>query len=186
MNSPNLNAALHLIPSFDGAQVYCPLWLRVELHKQLVEWREGNRPTPPVTPAYVRSGLGQSMYCATPGCDRRMHARCLCSPHYKQYLRGTFSGAPLRTDVRPPRARRSRAGEKQVVKRALVCLMGGKCAICGIADHPDIYDFHHVFEKDDNVSDLLHRRKWWELAVEASKCVLLCANCHRKEHAATR
>jgi 5-methylcytosine-specific restriction endonuclease McrA len=72
------------------------------------------------------------------------------------------------------------------VKAAVIEEMGGKCLLCGLKYHPDVYDFHHIFDKDSNVSDLLHHFKLWELSVELSKCVLLCANCHRAEHAATR
>ncbi|QGZ16283.1 putative HNH endonuclease [Erwinia phage Hena1] len=45
-------------------------------------------------------------------------------------------------------------------------------------------DLHHLDEetKDANVSDLM-RRGTKKLIAEMNKCVVLCANCHRKVHA---
>lgn len=61
--------------------------------------------------------------------------------------------------------------------------LGGCCTRCGY-DNPVALDIHHTTErKDPNFSTM----KYWKLerALEEIKdCVLLCANCHREEHAA--
>lgn len=46
-------------------------------------------------------------------------------------------------------------------------------------------DFHHLDEdtKVANISKLVHRGSFDKLLRELNKCVLLCANCHRKVHA---
>lgn len=57
------------------------------------------------------------------------------------------------------------------------------CYICGESENICL-DFHHtdMSEKDNNVSEMLgHSRK--TLEKEVSKCVVVCANCHRKIHA---
>lgn len=65
--------------------------------------------------------------------------------------------------------------------RALAYL-GGKCADCGLIEEIDcVYDFHHIEGKDYNISNLLDC-SWAKLEAELDKCVLLCANCHRKRH----
>lgn len=68
------------------------------------------------------------------------------------------------------------------VKVALVEAFGHKCACCGLVDEPVLYDFHHLNpeEKEFGIgsSATTHSREaYFE---EAKKCVLLCANCHRR------
>jgi len=58
------------------------------------------------------------------------------------------------------------------------------CARCG-EDHPATLDFHHTdpAEKELSIGDSV--RNGWSLRKllrEISKCRVLCANCHRKEH----
>lgn len=58
------------------------------------------------------------------------------------------------------------------------------CTRCG-EDHPAALDFHHVDrdEKQAGVSQLVTRGRPRErIEEEMEKCVVLCANCHRKEH----
>jgi len=58
------------------------------------------------------------------------------------------------------------------------------CRVCG-EDETCVLDWHHVDEgsKVDNIADM-HRKAWSIETVreEINKCVLLCANCHRKLH----
>ena len=47
-------------------------------------------------------------------------------------------------------------------------------------------ELHHLdpTEKEENLSDIVRRGWSWERVMkEAAKCVVLCANCHRKVHA---
>ncbi len=58
-----------------------------------------------------------------------------------------------------------------------------KCAVCGESD-PACLDFHHLepSEKENDPSQMMsHSKK--TILEELAKCVCLCANCHRKEHA---
>lgn len=68
-----------------------------------------------------------------------------------------------------------------------VAYKGGACAICGIVDSPEIYDFHHV-DPSKKVFNLgsgmaIPLRDEWRVFEELDKCIMLCANCHRKLHA---
>lgn len=69
------------------------------------------------------------------------------------------------------------------IKEALTLAMGGECAACGLETHQAVYDFHHMDpnQKDLNISG--STRSFASLTKEASKCILLCANCHRLHHA---
>jgi len=61
-------------------------------------------------------------------------------------------------------------------------LLGGKCNICSEKDIRCI-DFHHI-DKSEKSAGINHLRnnKWEILESEIKKCILLCTNCHRKEH----
>jgi hypothetical protein len=58
------------------------------------------------------------------------------------------------------------------------------CVKCG-EDHNATLEFHHTdpSEKEISVADAINRG--WSIErieTEMAKCVVLCANCHRKEH----
>ena len=67
-------------------------------------------------------------------------------------------------------------------KLLAVKLLGGKCAECGWKGHPAAFDFHHTGGKDFAIGSAANK-SWKVIAKELKKCVLLCANCHRVEHA---
>lgn len=68
------------------------------------------------------------------------------------------------------------------IKIALVESFGHKCAYCGLVDESVLYDFHHLHPEEKafgiaNASTTRSRAAYFE---ESKKCVLLCANCHRR------
>jgi DNA repair exonuclease SbcCD ATPase subunit len=69
-------------------------------------------------------------------------------------------------------------------KRKAVEYLGGKCSACSGEFHPAVYDFHHTDPnvKESSVSRLLNSG-WEIIKAEIDKCELLCANCHRIQHA---
>lgn len=80
--------------------------------------------------------------------------------------------------------------ERQWVRRSIVtrtvleAKFGKACTECG-ETHPACLDFHHVDpgQKVANVAAM--RQNGWtreQVLSELEKCVLLCANCHRKLH----
>ena len=58
------------------------------------------------------------------------------------------------------------------------------CAVCGECD-PACLDWHHLdpTQKEVHPSDMV-RRGWARdrILTELAKCIVLCANCHRKTH----
>lgn len=77
------------------------------------------------------------------------------------------------------------AERRRRVKRMLVEYKGGKCVRCGYSKCVAALDFHHENEKEKafGISHKGHTISFERLKKEADKCVLLCANCHREEHA---
>jgi hypothetical protein len=60
---------------------------------------------------------------------------------------------------------------------------GCACEICGIIENAEFYDFHHRVPEDksfDVTTSLMS--KWEIIKAEIDKCLMLCPNCHRKEH----
>lgn len=60
---------------------------------------------------------------------------------------------------------------------------GNQCHDCKTQYEPCVYDLHHIdpTEKEFGLAQYLDRR-WEKIQVELKKCVMLCANCHRKRH----
>lgn len=69
-------------------------------------------------------------------------------------------------------------------KQRAVDYLGGKCNDCGGTFPLPVYDFHHLDpnEKEHNLGDIIRRKSFSTVEKELSKCVLLCANCHRIRH----
>jgi hypothetical protein len=64
-------------------------------------------------------------------------------------------------------------------------LKGGRCQVCGYSKCIWALDFHHYDEstKSFNLSTDGMTRSWARIKEEVSKCLLVCANCHREIHA---
>lgn len=69
-----------------------------------------------------------------------------------------------------------------------VALLGGCCSACGFRSSLAALEFHHRDPrwKDFAISVDGVPRAWGRIVAELSKCVLLCANCHRELHAEIR
>ena len=63
-----------------------------------------------------------------------------------------------------------------------------KCVECGIADYR-VLDFHHRNQEDKDYSIALickNGRGMDSIKKEVSKCIVICANCHRIMHCRLR
>lgn len=78
--------------------------------------------------------------------------------------------------------KRNNETEKRIVEYILEYKRGHPCCICGESS-PECLDFHHLRDKDIEVSKLRTNGSIKRVIEEISKCVVLCANCHRKVHA---
>jgi 5-methylcytosine-specific restriction endonuclease McrA len=58
-----------------------------------------------------------------------------------------------------------------------------KCTICGF-NHPAALDFHHEdpTKKEGNIHRFVSNGQFKKVYEEITKCVVLCANCHRIHH----
>jgi len=99
-----------------------------------------------------------------------------CSTHglttFRRRSQGGYRCVKCRGDAVSRRRRK--------VKRVLVDEAGGCCVICGYSRSVAALQFHHLVPAEKSFS-LSHRgvaRSLERARHEASKCVLLCSNCH--------
>jgi transposase len=74
---------------------------------------------------------------------------------------------------------------RQRTKRILVEEAGGKCVLCGYSRCFRALEFHHLdpSKKEFPLAHAGRTRSIERLRAEASKCVLLCSNCHAEVEA---
>jgi transposase len=77
------------------------------------------------------------------------------------------------------------ARRRREIKRILVEEAGGRCALCGYDKHQEALQFHHLNrrEKRFHLGQGGLSRSLARCRAEASKCALLCANCHAEVEA---
>lgn len=72
---------------------------------------------------------------------------------------------------------------RQRLKERLAYVMGGKCCLCGYDKCITALEFHH---KDPEEKEFTLGYKTYisfdKALIEAKKCILVCANCHREIH----
>src|SRR6266540_3457751 len=70
-------------------------------------------------------------------------------------------------------------------KERLLQVFGGKCLLCGYDRCSSTLSFHHL-DPSQKLFQLdlrnLSNRSWEVCLMEASKCTLLCLNCHAETH----
>jgi hypothetical protein len=87
------------------------------------------------------------------------------------------------------RQRRQKCYAKQLDRKTkLIEWFGNKCKDCKKSFNIVCYDFHH---RDPDTKDFAleirsFSKPWESIIVEASKCDLLCACCHRLRHLKAR
>lgn len=136
--------------------------------------------------------------CSVENCAGDALAKGFCNAHYLRFKKGANMETPVqaRADacIDCGGALNSKGGwmrcakhfkiaRQRAIKEALVDAMGGCCQNCGGVFSLAAYDFHHTDEKGADPSYLIGNASVQKIAEELEKCVLLCANCHRTEHA---
>ena len=150
--------------------------------------------------------------CSVDVCKRDIHykAKELCKGHYERLRRTGVLGGRIAFQGKVPKANcihpicknpaeihngfcRSHhtINRRRQILLMLVASLGGKCWRCEGTFHPAAYDFHHInpADKKDSKKDTVSYAITnggggaFDRGLEiASKCALLCANCHRIEH----
>lgn len=79
--------------------------------------------------------------------------------------------------------KRNRERKRRLKKQWLEFKGSLSCEMCG-ESHISTFDFHHIEKHPDNraVNRLVSDYNFKEAYQEIKKCMVLCANCHRKHH----
>ena len=87
------------------------------------------------------------------------------------------------SDINKDYIRNYQRESKRKRKLWAIDYFGGACNICKEVHHPSVYEFHHIDSsiKDRDPSKML-QLSLAKLTIELSKCIMLCANCHRIIH----
>lgn len=94
--------------------------------------------------------------------------------HTQYYHANEHRQKQVRTNQRKRRRRKKEKFNKIQAERG--------CVNCGEKE-PVCLDWHHVGEKQGNVSEMISEDYAEEkIKKEISQCVVVCANCHRKAH----
>ena len=76
------------------------------------------------------------------------------------------------------------AKRRKALRIKAIEYLGGQCSKCGYKKYGGALEFHHLdnHKKDFGLSANGITRSWERTKKELSKCILLCANCHRELH----
>lgn len=79
------------------------------------------------------------------------------------------------------RLKQNKSNHREIVKQLIDDIKQQGCCVCGEKD-PCCLDFHHLRDKQFCISNATDR-SISKIKEELEKCIVLCANCHRKLHA---
>ena len=138
--------------------------------------------------------------CLVEGCIFDKIAKGLCNAHYIRSLEGRDMTSPIRNRKSGnsclvcDKKLNGKGGwnlctnhykkkRMQILKDVCVSHFGGCCSVCKNQFHRRVYDFHHLYGKDISPSTALANLSTEQISKELSKCIMVCANCHRLVHA---
>jgi hypothetical protein len=101
----------------------------------------------------------------------------MATDHYEKYGRKWYEKNKEKQLAANARVKQRRRKEWAEFKATLSCTQCGE-------NHPATLDFHHTdpTQKDNGVYRLISSGHFKRAHEEIKKCIVLCANCHRKHH----
>ena len=89
------------------------------------------------------------------------------------------------SDEEYERHRQGRLRRRRAKQQALYAMFDNKCQSCGLEEYEvGFFEFHHTNpkEKDREIGSMLNSASFEKVLEEVEKCVMLCPNCHKREH----
>jgi hypothetical protein len=106
-----------------------------------------------------------------------------CRPCRAEYKREHYAANRERYVAQAQRRKRELALER--TRYLIEFFKAHPCVECGEAD-PIVLEFDHLRDKEFSIGLHLSRRSWRSILAEMDKCVVVCANCHRRRTARRR
>ena len=137
--------------------------------------------------------------CSIDGCDRKGYAKGLCNAHYLRHRKNLDMNLPIKNRQQGTHcvecnkpitkhggwhrcANHYKQKRLAIIKNVLIESLGGKCNRCKNVYASNVYDFHHLGQKDYAIGEIMNSSSIKIIAKEISKCELVRANCHREIH----
>ena len=138
--------------------------------------------------------------CTIENCQKPSLSKGLCNAHYLRLKKGREMTKPVRernltkTCIECGKETNGKGAflrcashykiyRRKKIREFLVQKLGGKCKMCNGIFPNVAFDFHHLGNKESDISSMIDKYSESEIEKEADKCILLCANCHRIHHA---
>ena len=138
--------------------------------------------------------------CTIENCQKPSLSKGLCNAHYLRMKKGREMTKPVRernttkTCIECGKKTNGKGAflrcashykifKRKKIREFLVQKLGGKCNMCNGVFPNVAFDFHHLGNKEADISSMIGKYSEAEIEKEADKCILLCANCHRIHHA---
>jgi predicted HNH restriction endonuclease len=89
------------------------------------------------------------------------------------------------TDEEYERHRAGRERRRKAKQHALLSMFDYTCQVCGLReDTLGFFEFHHKdpSQKDREVGSMLNSASFEKVLDEVEKCIMVCPNCHKREH----
>jgi len=89
------------------------------------------------------------------------------------------------TEEEYERHRQGRLRRRREKQQALFSMFDYTCQNCGIIEETlGFFEFHHKdpHNKDKEVGSMLNSASFETVLKEVEKCIMLCPNCHKREH----
>ena len=138
--------------------------------------------------------------CSIENCTNKSLAKGFCNAHYLRHRKGKDMNLPIQADnptktcIECGKGTNNKGGylrcsthykiyKRKKIREFLIQKLGGKCVRCNGIFPNVAFDFHHLGNKEADISSMIDRYSESQIEKEADKCILLCANCHRIHHA---
>ena len=120
-----------------------------------------------------------------------IHETKLCKRCNEEKGSADFYRRRAGTDLSPyckPCTNSQTVERQQLFKRKCVEYKGGDCQHCGYNRYIGSLEVHHLdpTQKDFTIAKARLTKFDEKITKELDKCVLLCSNCHREQHARER
>jgi uncharacterized Zn ribbon protein len=110
--------------------------------------------------------------------NRKDGLQVYCKECRKKIDKKSYNNSQRRRD----KIRQSEKNRIEKIKKMIRRIKLKGCSKCSEKE-PCAIDFHHITDKKSDIASGINRYSIIAIREELRKCIIVCANCHRKIHA---